>query len=118
MIPAIALKFANKIYQSTFALPLCGGKACLGFSLPQTPLMREPPALGLPFYICTPSEILNQYDVLPPVTNKWHFGHLHGVQKTTLTMIFFCYNIFVTHSKSILYHIIFKYQNSNMLKLI
>jgi len=89
MIPAIALKFANKIYQSTFALPLCGGKACLGFSLPQTPLMREPPALGLPFYICTPSEILNQYDVLPPVTNKWHFGHLHGVQKTTLTMIFF-----------------------------
>ena len=26
----------------------CGGKACLGFSLPQTPLMWEPPALGLP----------------------------------------------------------------------
>ena len=26
----------------------CGGKACLGFSLPQTPLMCEPPALGLP----------------------------------------------------------------------
>ncbi|XP_066308608.1 uncharacterized protein [Miscanthus floridulus] len=25
----------------------CGGKACLGFSLPQTPLMWEPPALGL-----------------------------------------------------------------------
>jgi len=24
----------------------CGGKACLGFSLPQTPLMWEPP----PFY--------------------------------------------------------------------
>jgi hypothetical protein len=57
MIPAIALKFANKIYQSTFALPN--------------------------------SEILNQYDALPPVTNKWHFGHLHGVQKTTLTIIFF-----------------------------
>ena len=28
----------------------CGGKACLGFSLPQTPLMWEPPALGLPFF--------------------------------------------------------------------
>jgi len=27
---------------------ICGGKACLGFSLPQTPLMWEPPALGLP----------------------------------------------------------------------
>jgi len=27
----------------------CGGKACLGLSLPQTPLMWEPPALGLPF---------------------------------------------------------------------
>ncbi|XP_066311357.1 serine/threonine/tyrosine-protein kinase HT1-like [Miscanthus floridulus] len=27
----------------------CGGKACLGFSLSQTPLMWEPPALGLPF---------------------------------------------------------------------
>ncbi|XP_066336606.1 uncharacterized protein PB18E9.04c-like isoform X4 [Miscanthus floridulus] len=26
----------------------CGGKACLGFSLPQTSLMWEPPALGLP----------------------------------------------------------------------
>ena len=25
-----------------------GGKACLVFSLPQTPLMWEPPALGLP----------------------------------------------------------------------
>jgi len=25
-----------------------GRKACLGFSLPQTPLMWEPPALGLP----------------------------------------------------------------------
>ena len=29
----------------------CGGKACLGFSLPQTPLMWEPPALGLPFFL-------------------------------------------------------------------
>ena len=29
----------------------CGGKACLGFSLPQTPLMWEPPALGLPFLL-------------------------------------------------------------------
>jgi len=28
----------------------CGGKACLGFSLPQTPLMWEPPALGVPFF--------------------------------------------------------------------
>ena len=28
----------------------CGGKACLSFSLPQTPLMWEPPALGLPLY--------------------------------------------------------------------
>ena len=28
----------------------CGGKACLGLSLPQTPLMWEPPALGLPFF--------------------------------------------------------------------
>ena len=27
-----------------------GGKACLGFSLPQTPLMWEPQALGLPFF--------------------------------------------------------------------
>ena len=27
---------------------ICGGKACLGFSLSQTPLMWEPPALGLP----------------------------------------------------------------------
>ena len=27
----------------------CGEKACLGFSLSQTPLMWEPPALGLPF---------------------------------------------------------------------
>jgi len=26
----------------------CGGKVCLGFSLPQTPLMWEPSALGLP----------------------------------------------------------------------
>jgi len=26
----------------------CGGKACLGFSLPHTPLMWEPLALGLP----------------------------------------------------------------------
>ena len=26
-----------------------GKKSCLGFSLPQTPLMWEPPALGLPF---------------------------------------------------------------------
>ena len=26
----------------------CGGRACLGLSLPQTPLMWEPPALGLP----------------------------------------------------------------------
>ena len=26
----------------------CGEKACLGFSLPQTPLMWKPPALGLP----------------------------------------------------------------------
>ena len=26
----------------------CEGKACLGLSLPQTPLMWEPPALGLP----------------------------------------------------------------------
>ena len=25
------------------------GKACLGFSFPPTPLMWEPPALGLPF---------------------------------------------------------------------
>ena len=31
----------------------CGGKACLGFFLPQTPLMWEPPALGLPpLYLC------------------------------------------------------------------
>ena len=29
---------------------ICGGKACLGFSLPQTPLMWKPPALGLPFF--------------------------------------------------------------------
>ena len=29
----------------------CGGKACLGFSLPQTPLMWEPLALGLPLFI-------------------------------------------------------------------
>ena len=29
----------------------CGGKACLGFSLPQTPLMWEPPALGLPPFL-------------------------------------------------------------------
>ena len=29
----------------------CGGKACLSFSLPQTPLMWEPPALGLPFFM-------------------------------------------------------------------
>ena len=29
----------------------CGGKACLGLSLPQTPLMWEPPALGLPFFL-------------------------------------------------------------------
>ena len=28
----------------------CGGKACLGFSLPQTRLMWEPPELGLPFF--------------------------------------------------------------------
>ena len=28
----------------------CWGKACLGLSLPQTPLMWEPPALGLPFF--------------------------------------------------------------------
>jgi hypothetical protein len=28
----------------------CGGKACLGFSLPQTPLMWEPSALGLPLF--------------------------------------------------------------------
>jgi hypothetical protein len=28
----------------------CGGKACLGFFLPQTPLVWEPPALGLPFF--------------------------------------------------------------------
>ena len=28
----------------------CGGKACLGLSLPQTPLMWEPPTLGLPFF--------------------------------------------------------------------
>ena len=28
----------------------CGGKACLGLSLPHTPLMWEPPALSLPFY--------------------------------------------------------------------
>jgi len=27
----------------------CGGKACLGLSLPQTPLMWEPSALGLSF---------------------------------------------------------------------
>ena len=26
----------------------CGGRLSLGFSLPQTPLMWEPPALGLP----------------------------------------------------------------------
>jgi len=32
------------------------GKACLGFSLPQTPLMWEPPALGLPLLVHT-----NQY---------------------------------------------------------
>jgi len=29
----------------------CGGKTCLGLSLPQTPLMWEPPALGLPFFM-------------------------------------------------------------------
>ena len=29
----------------------CGGKACLGFSLPQTPLMWEPLELGLPFLL-------------------------------------------------------------------
>ena len=28
----------------------CGGKACLGFFLPQTPLMWEHLALGLPFF--------------------------------------------------------------------
>ena len=31
----------------------CEGKACLGLSLPQTPLMWEPPALGLPFLCWT-----------------------------------------------------------------
>ena len=30
----------------------CGGKACLGLSLPQTPLVWEPPALCLPFFMC------------------------------------------------------------------
>ena len=29
----------------------CGGKACLGISLPQSPLMWEPLALGLPFFV-------------------------------------------------------------------
>ena len=28
-----------------------GGNACLGLSLPQTPLMWEPLALGLPFFM-------------------------------------------------------------------
>jgi hypothetical protein len=28
------------------------GEACLGFSLPRTPLMWESPALGMPFFIC------------------------------------------------------------------
>jgi hypothetical protein len=28
----------------------CGGKTCLGFFLPQTPLMWEPPALGLSLF--------------------------------------------------------------------
>ena len=28
----------------------CGGKTCLGLSLSQTPLMWEPPALGLPLF--------------------------------------------------------------------
>jgi len=31
------------------SLQICGGKACLGFPLPQTSLMWEPPALGLPW---------------------------------------------------------------------
>ena len=38
----------------------CGGKACLGFSLPQTPLMWEPLALGLPFFFQCQTLILLQ----------------------------------------------------------
>ena len=40
----------------------CGGKACLGFSLPQTPLMWEPPALGLPFFFIDGA--CDAYDIL------------------------------------------------------
>jgi hypothetical protein len=100
MQPAICnLELNLEIYDPSYSIKICKQNLSLHIALPN-------------------SEILNQYDVLPPVTNKWHFGHLHGVQKTTLTMVFFCYNIFVTHSKRILYRIIFKYRNSNMLKLI
>ena len=45
--------FQDKSIHTVSKQPLrrfCGGKACLGFSLPQTPLMWEPPALGLPFF--------------------------------------------------------------------
>jgi len=35
------------------SLQILRGKACLGFSLPQTPLMWEPPALGLPILSST-----------------------------------------------------------------
>jgi hypothetical protein len=39
------------------------GKACLGFSLPQTPLVWEPPALGLPFLWCSFCDVLLMIEI-------------------------------------------------------
>jgi hypothetical protein len=47
----------------------CGGKACLGLSLPQTPLTWEPPALGLPFPSCWCSHWFHLQYTVP--TAKW-----------------------------------------------
>jgi hypothetical protein len=45
-----AASLSHQVVDSKGPLCICGGKACLGLSLLQTPLMWEPLALGLPFF--------------------------------------------------------------------
>jgi hypothetical protein len=52
------------------ALRICRGKACLGLSLPQTPLMWEPPAVGLSFFC----PFFGQIASGPLIWTQFHLG--------------------------------------------
>ena len=61
------------------------GEACLSFSLPQTPLMWEPPALGLSFFFVWKFSEFN--------VSRANQGYFSSVRRIFISISSFCFQI-------------------------